>query len=548
MYTLTLLDAVGIQKYIYNSNVLRENIGASDLVRHVTRVWPFEAVRDLGQTNVKNGRLIGTVRDLEDDRHIDQHNLDAEVLYAWGGNCAIVFKDLPTARKFATQLSLQTLSHAPDLEIALVHRPFEWSRLTEAVDVARKEPARKKLQRRIPTPLLGEGTTMACRSTGLPAVATDAGLKPPQAVTRPVSASILAKLQHLKAANDYLQEQLSQFADAGLDIPYDFDNFGRQVGEISYIAVVHADGNHMGDRIDRLRANFTDKGPREYIQAMRGFTRAVDAASQQALEAISTVLLRHWDAAHARIAGKYVNEFGELTELDDKPIELAKGERYYIPFRPLAFGGDDLTFVADGRLGISLTAAYLAAYEEAMAGQNDPYLQDVHASAGIAIVKSHYPFSRAYELAVDLCRTAKTEWNRACSTIDWHIAATGLFGEVKTIRESQYHPPAGRLTMRPVQLRQGVDTWRSWPGFASVAKEFLTGEAWKDKHNKVIALQRALRERDQAVERFRTIYELDALPELSSAIPALQTTGWDGDRCGYFDVVEALDFFLPLEG
>jgi hypothetical protein len=28
----------------------------------------------------------------------------------------------------------------------------------------------------------------------------------------------------------------------------------------------------------------------------------------------------------------------------------------------------------------------------------------------------------------------------------------------------------------------------------------------------------------------------------------LQDTGWDGaGRCGYFDAVEALDFFLPLE-
>jgi len=58
-YTLTFLDTVGIQNYVFGSNVLRENIGASELVRRATRLWPFEEVRKAGKTNVKPRRRPG---------------------------------------------------------------------------------------------------------------------------------------------------------------------------------------------------------------------------------------------------------------------------------------------------------------------------------------------------------------------------------------------------------------------------------------------------------------------------------------------------------
>ena len=81
-----------------------------------------------------------------------------------------------------------------------------------------------------------------------------------------------------------------------------------------------------------------------------------------------------------------------------------------------------------------------------------------------------------------------------------------------------------------------------------MVKTFLVEDEWRERHNKVIALRQALRDGPSAVSRFRSAYGLETLPPLSASIAALQHTGWDGGRCGYFDAVEALDFFLPLEG
>lgn len=552
-YTLTFLDTVGIQNYVFGSNVLRENIGASELVRRATRLWPFEEVRKTGKTNVKPGHdLTG---DLDSNLHIEDDDLTAEVIYAGGGNCAVLFANRDAASDFVTRLSRRVLAEAPELDLVAVHVEMNWEsdsladKMKEAID----QLATKKQERRVSTPLLGLGTTVNCRSTSLPAVGTDAdepGLKPKKAPTRPLSAGILAKLRFLKPANERLSNYLPLFGDAGLEVPHDFDHFGREAGEISYIAIVHADGNGMGNRVEDLRSRFArPEENRRYIQAMRDFSEAIETASKQALSDVSTLLLRHWNPVKDKdaIIGKTQDGWGEWVEVGK--VKLGEKEkRLYVPFRPIVFGGDDLTFVTDGRLGLALAAAYLEAFEKAMNAQNNEFTKGLRACAGVSVVKAHYPFARACDLAYDLCSNAKKTWERKHSALDWHFAATGLFGTVEAIRLRQYTTPDGHLEVRPVTLKEQPGFWRSWTGFARITKEFLIGEEWKDKRNKVIALRQALREGPEAVVRFRSAYGLEPLPLLAAGIEALQTTGWDGiGRCGYFDAIEALDFFTPLD-
>lgn len=563
-YTLTLLDTVGIQTYIFNSNVLRENIGASELVQRATRLWPFQIARDLGATNVNPGDLTGELTDLNDARHIEDGGLDAEIIYAGGGNCALLFADKDKARAFVTALSRTVLEEAPGLDVVAAHVDevdLHSDVLVHQVQAALRALGEKKARRRTSMPLLGQATTAACQSTGLPAVGTDAdkpGLKPAEEPPRLLAADILAKLRYVEKANRRLGDYLRHFRDAGLEIPYDFDNFGRAAGDISYIAVVHADGNGMGQRVGQLARDFAavDKN-RAYILALRNFSRAVEAIAQQALGDISALLLRHWDTRKNAIVGQGVVRDEGLVPVGG-PIALARGEKWlYIPFRPLVFGGDDLTFVTDGRLGLSLAAAYLAAFEKAVADHCtaavaaktgiEPYLAGLKACAGVSVVKTHYPFSAAYALAEDLCGNAKRAFDRQVSALDWHFAATGLFGDLDAIRARHYTVKAGHLHLRPVRLPADGVTWRTWPGFTAVTKTLAMHAEWRDKHNKVVALRQALRDGPEAVKRFRTIYQLKELPAWPGGPPPLQESGWDVDRCGYFDAVEALDFFVPLE-
>jgi hypothetical protein len=576
--TLTVLDTTGIQDYVFGSNVLRENVGASELVWRATRLWPFVSVRELGRTNIRPGPLTGDPDDIDLDLHIERDALDAEIVYAGGGNCLVLFANEVKARDFVTRLTKQVLEQAPNLNLVAAHVPVRWNGDPATDDVLAAKVGevfdalgRKKRGRRVSTPLLGLSTTVACQSTGLPAAGTDAdkpGLKPARAAARPLSAEILAKLSAVDAADERLSQPLRIFFDAGFTIPRDFDHFGREAGEISYIAVVHADGNSMGQRVEAIQAAHPSSGQnRAYINAMRGFSADVERASRQALEEVSRRLLRHWDPSKKRdeIVGRTWDEkWGDWIAVGRVPLNEEK-HRLYIPFRPIVFGGDDLTFVTDGRLGLPLATAYLEAFERAMNAR--PTTKDILAGAGVAIVKAHYPFARAYELAEGLCKNAKKEYHRQYSALDWHFAAAGLFGTIDEIRKSQYTVPASRVTptarpqsdgrretyleMRPLLLHANTghpEEWRAWPNLARVTKTLLVDEAWAGKHNKVIGLRNALREGPGAVERFRVAYSLKKLPELAPNIAKMQETGWDGqNRCGYFDAVEALDLYLPLD-
>ena len=103
---LVVVDTMQIQPYIFGSNRLRENVGASYLVNAATKDWAFEAVKEVAPKH-----NIGSQNDLMDGAWIEK-GLDAEVLYAGGGNFAVLFRDENMAKKFHYKLSRQALDNA----------------------------------------------------------------------------------------------------------------------------------------------------------------------------------------------------------------------------------------------------------------------------------------------------------------------------------------------------------------------------------------------------------------------------------------------------
>jgi hypothetical protein len=330
----------------------------------------------------------------------------------------------------------------------------------------------------------------------------------------------------------------------------DFDDLGRERGESSYIAVVHADGNHMGRRFAaRVDATYLDN--RAWITAVRDFAEQVQQASEQALFSTTRALMAALKRTHLR-------RFAEQLPLDTQ-------QRPILPFRPLVFGGDDVTFVCDGRLGLALATTYADAFEAATA---DRALGRCTVGVGVAIVKAHYPFARAYALSAALCRSAKeafpAEDGTAYSAIDWHIALSGIPVAISgdddarlALRSLHQHyytvDQLGPLTMRPLLLGDEATNWRTWAAFTALIHDFTVSEQWRERRNKVLGLREALRSGPEAVRRFRVAYSLDRLdlPEIKNAPGDYQAEGWTSAlperRCAYFDALEAIDLYLPLD-
>ncbi len=125
--TLTMLDTTGIQEYVFRSNRLQENIGASEIVYRVTTQWAFDALDHEKLThNVKLGNRETGEWGWKDKNApgLPVSDWDAEVVYAGGGNTLILFRDGEgnTAKAFTGRLTRQILEQAPGLNLVVCHQ------------------------------------------------------------------------------------------------------------------------------------------------------------------------------------------------------------------------------------------------------------------------------------------------------------------------------------------------------------------------------------------------------------------------------------------
>jgi hypothetical protein len=518
-FYLLRVEASSIQDYIFGSNRLRENIGASYLVAAVTGEWALKVVADPELAMKSNLN--------DDSATIERDNLDVEVLYSGGGNFVALFRTEDAAKKFTRNLSKRVLEQAPGLKVHIHSVKFELGKdiLHEKLTCLSRELKQKGSASNV-MPLAGLGVTVMCGSTSLPAV----GLVD----KKPVSAEVLAKLNSADAANAYLKTEIPP--GEGYAYPTDFDDLGRTRGESSLIAIVHADGDGIGKAIIELGNEYStaDKA-RDHIKALRTFSAEIKKASKEALKATLESLFSAF-AVSAEVANLIPHNKRDPSG------------RLYLPFRPLVFGGDDVTFVCDGRIGIPLALEYLRLFKQHMATlKNDPPFT---ASAGIAIVKSHYPFARAYALAENLCKQAKDFRRKSGaqgSCLDWHLAMTGLAGELDEIRHREYSTPHGSLTLRPVML-DGAEL-RSWKTVEKGLNAFQS-DVWQDKRNKAKMLREKLREGPDAVAEFVTLYgqKLPSINGIHNGWSNDDSNGDSGKLCGYFDAIELMDLYLPLTG
>lgn len=453
-YTLTIIDTTGIQAYIFGSNRLRENIGASHRVHQATGEYVQQALQHaLGETHDLAHLASEPPLEHTPDRR-------CEVIYAGGGNVLLLFRTLDDAKKDDAKKMVHELSkllhtHAPSLRIAAAHRPFDWhtdflGRHDGVLAHLYAQLGQRKQLRLPEAPPLALGVTLACASTGLPAVAPDETDQNPS--PRFISAATLGKLNARDAADQRFQNILTPITKE-YAIPKDFDDLGRSRDQQSYIAVVHIDGNGMGKRFEQVGAEVTDN--RDFIKAVRDLSTQINQAAMTALnntlaaltKALAAQLTEEQLTTEARLWLKSIIDFCNNLPKDTSSL-------HFLPFRPLVFGGDDVTFVCDGRLGLALAHRFLIEFEQAtrtLPGET------AYACAGVAIVKSHYPFARAYALAEELCQNAKRALRKDgisnCSALDWHIVASGRTDSISAIREREYRNSNGKpLTARPLLL------------------------------------------------------------------------------------------------
>lgn len=527
---IVVFSAASLQQYIFQSNRLKENIGASSLTK-----WSLDEIliETIQQSDIsvattvwnaykKNGS--GECDSIPQPKNPIDTNVGVNLIYVGGGNAALLCKNRDIANEVVKAWSRELLKWAPGLRVIVGYGEIKDSVAT-AYRVALKDLIRCEEALPFSATLGRLPVVRNCSSTGLPASSRSQELyETDQWISEPAARKRQAADQN-KATNEInsVLREGQQFA-----IKPESD-LGGSEGQ-SYIAVVHADGNGMGNLLNKVID--ADRSDNEFLHNLRAFSASVSHQSLQALLAT----LQHFQTV--------------LPQLKD---DLAVDITSIFPIRPIVFGGDDLTFISDGRLGLHLAAYYLREFAERdimVLGESEP----IDACAGVAIVSTKFPFAQAYHFADELCGLAKKhrrdENNSNGSWLDFQIIQTGVTSSITKLRDTQYRSLEGghRLDDRPYEIwKEATEEPKGWDVFLQILRKFQS-QQWPRSRAK--DLMQALTQGPIATKHFieGAKWRKIKLPHLSGMLSTTYDTGWTTtDTTPYFDPLEVLDFYIAID-
>ena len=436
---IVAIETTGNQSFIFGSNRLAENLGASEIIYRIGTVSVLRAA-GMGEIEARPREIASALLDRKRNRPILGDDAKVEVVVATSGKAILLARSREIGECIVRQVTREALKAFPGAGVVgAVGDAFDYATATAAAFHAelRNVFARLAATRIQVPPSISRDLTVPivrpCRTTGLPAKAVcKFGKEEPAALSRTAISKRRHRdngIQRLKATLEREDGRPNQREDGRPKLL-------RQVGELEaedWLAVVHADGNGLGGLFQAFdKPVGVDKPARTYVDVYRRFSIALDFAT---IAAVRQAILDTWGGKEAKIV-------------------------------PVVLGGDDLTAICEGVAAFRFAETYLAAFREETGKprppEEHPALRDVlpkvlgrgleelvrgsacdrgsardclEACAGVAVVKTHFPFHRAYDLSAALVGSAK-KLIRADGgqAIDFHVQLDGSAHDLDAIR------------------------------------------------------------------------------------------------------------------
>lgn len=527
-----LLDTRSIQKYVFGCNKLKTNTGASYLV---DGIFTEAMVNVLKQSGLKmpdeDWKEAGKLEMSE------KAAIECEIAYIGGGNMLVLVRkgeeSLSICRELVQKWSLKVLLEAPGLktgaaigEIDLSKENFQDS--LKALYTQLKENQNNILPQ---VDLPYTGFSVECDYSGKAANVYNKEYK------RLVSAEVEAKTAAYDAADKKIKKDFYEVLGDEYDFCSELESLGYKDGE-SYISVIHIDGNNMGVKFSKCRD----------MQERKNLSKKV----QEAVEHAFGYLIK-----------KIVTEYDTYADVLDMRA-LKQGNKRLLPLRPIIIGGDDITFICPGRMGLQYAQAFIEYVNSEDLLDKDLYnyikketgkqiSRSLSCCAGVAIVPAKYPFFRAYELAEQLCDEAKALSRKDDGNyLDFAILHGEKYGDIKLLRKEQYESAKGSLHYGPYNVLGDENDKQSVKGLLALSEKLAADNM---PRNKVKDLRRVLHEDKHSMSIF-----LENCPEICELVKkenklATVTADdlWDKfedkDKVTfatrYIDAIEAIDFNYP---
>lgn len=448
-FCLVLIETSGNQNYIYSTNKLRENIGASELTYLVGTKFLLQILGQLAVAedifSIDSDVFRKNLLDKNKNPSLENNeNNKIEIILATSGKALLLVKNRNIGCKIVKKLTAYVLKNAPGIEVyGVVSKEFCWEKETIHSVEQQLHKEYNKVRSDLPSSemrFLRLPIMTQCATSGLPATFYD--FKKPNEGPRSIVA--LRKRDYSEKGFERMNN-LAQSKNKDIKLAKSIEILEKKIENLQWLAVIHADGNGLGQIfLDFAKhvAKFNGKKELEavdnrlYIDTLRRFSLALDVCTENAfcvaLEKLNEKLIKK-DSAK------------DISKEDKKDI---------LPVVPIVVGGDDLTVLCDGKYAMQFTYDFLTEFED----QTKKTETDIEclksiiseisevafkskglsSCAGISIVKPHFPFYSAYSLSEELLRSAKKVKNkfRHCSAIDFHILYDSSGPDLTRIRNS----------------------------------------------------------------------------------------------------------------
>lgn len=374
----------GIQGYIFQTNELKDIVGASDIVEKICTDYFAE---QLGK---------------DPKYYIEK---DSNRIISAAGNIKYIFENEKNCKKVVRDFPKKVAEVAPGITFSQAVVEYEegeekknFEKIVEELE-NKLRAQRNKPMRSMTMGLMGMKRS---RTTGLPA--TEIVINKKKEIEF-LDASTYAK-QYDKDKKKRVTLKLSKKA---LFEDIDDGRIAHDIEDITqkndWIAIIHADGNGLGQVVQKV-GNDKDK--------YQAFSRNLDKATKAAARATYQIIA--------------------------KKFELDKFKR--IPIRPIVLGGDDFTVICRGDFALEYTKEYLQQFEHfthielgEMIKANKVFGNNIAdkltACAGVAFIKSSYPFYYGYNLAEALCERAKKNAKEEKNKVDGQAQSCLMFHKVQ---------------------------------------------------------------------------------------------------------------------
>lgn len=394
-------DVSGIQEYIFATNRLRENAGASLIVSNILQKCLPQALKHVQEQFPVKKMVIDWRESKRTFFCLEEGIVYGEIIYIGGGNALVAYRDRETYVQAGEQFAREVLRESSSLMIVshICEVGCESFSKVRARLLAELEKKKNCMIRWVPR----SSFAVAQQDTafGMPVIASENG-------------ELLTREQVEKRSAYRRQQGNTLFGElpGGFVFAREMEDLTLKRGEDSTVAVIHIDGNGMGDYIQRQIAAMEED-----------FSRAVGQMRQ-----IST-----------KISSVYMEIFKLVC------LQFCKNEGYIkrvgntgpiLSMRPILIDGDDVTFICNAKMAIPAVVAFLRLLMQA--GKKE----GLTACAGIVFVHSHYPFRLAYEMAEECCASAKKNWyekkNQGVGYVDFELVRGAGQKELERRREERF--------------------------------------------------------------------------------------------------------------